>query len=202
MIRFIPFLRGVRRDRRGTAITEFALTAPVFLLLLMGIFDFCWQMYTQQVLQGAVADAARLSTLEGNAAATNQTALDDIVRNKVKAVMGGADVQFTRKAYENFSGVGQQEVLEDKNANGKADKGECFDDMNGNNSWDNLDQGRNGNGGASDVVLYTATVKLNRILPVWKMLGQSEEVTLSSSTVLRNQPYRTTTSTRKKVCVP
>ena len=201
MIRFIPFLRRVRRDSRGTAITEFALTAPLFLLLVMGIFDFSWQMYTQQVLQGAVGDAARMSTLEGNAAASNQTVLDTAVRNKVKGVMGNAQVEFTRKAYQDFSGVGQKEALEDKNANGKADKGECFEDMNGNNTWDDKDQGRSGNGGASDVVLYTATVKLDRILPVWKMLGQPQQVTLSSSTVLRNQPYKTTTSVRKTVCV-
>ena len=195
------FLSLLRRDRRGTAITEFALTAPVFLLLVMGIFDYCWQVYAQQVLQGAVGDAARQSTLEANAIAARQTALDDVVRAKVKGVFGNANVQFSRKAYQDFSGVSQREALEDANNNGVADRGECFDDMNGNNSWDSQDQARSGNGGASDVVLYTATATINRILPVWRMLGQSQQVTLKSSTVLRNQPYATAVSVRKRVCV-
>lgn len=195
------FLSLLRRDRRGTAITEFALTAPVFLLLVMGIFDYCWQVYAQQVLQGAVGAAARQSTLEANATAAKQTALDDVVRAKVKGVFGNANVQFSRKAYQDFSGVSQREALEDANNNGVADRGECFDDMNGNNSWDSQDQARSGNGGASDVVLYTATATINRILPVWRMLGQSQQVTLKSSTVLRNQPYATAVSVRKRVCV-
>ena len=45
MIRLPTNLRRLARDDRGTAITEFALTAPLFLLILMGIFDFSWQMY-------------------------------------------------------------------------------------------------------------------------------------------------------------
>ena len=56
--------RRLRRHQRGTALMEFALTAPVFLLILMGIFDYCWQMYAQQVLQGAVAKAGRDATIE------------------------------------------------------------------------------------------------------------------------------------------
>ena len=75
MTRRHALIRRLRRNKRGVALVEFALTAPVFLLLLMGIFDYCWQMYAQQVLQGAVSKAGRDSTLEQFA--TNQKALDD-----------------------------------------------------------------------------------------------------------------------------
>lgn len=200
MIRLLPLLRRVRRDRRGTAILEFAMTAPVFLLLVMGTFDYSWQMYGQQILQGAVADAARQATLENYATVAKQKELDDGVRERVEMVLGPATMEFKRKAYQDFTGVGEREPLEDKNSNGVADKGECFDDLNGNNKWD-LDSARDGNGGASDVVLYTVTVTVERILPVWKMLGQSANTTLQSSTVLRNQPYAASTATRKKICV-
>ena len=47
MIGVRPLLRRLRRSERGTAFVEFALTAPVFLLILLGIFDYCWQMYAQ-----------------------------------------------------------------------------------------------------------------------------------------------------------
>ncbi|MDZ3830560.1 MAG: TadE/TadG family type IV pilus assembly protein [Sphingopyxis sp.] len=186
MTRRVPLWRRVRHNERGVAIVEYALTAPIFLLLLLGIFDYTWQMYTQQVLDGAVAKAARDATLEENIA--DQAALDNQVRDVVQTVMSGSEVTFVRKAYDSFEEVGDAEPYTDSNKNESYDAGECFEDINGNGRWD-ADRGRDGNGGADDVVLYTASVKFDRVLPVWKMLGQPQQVTLSASTVLRNQPF-------------
>lgn len=197
MTRSVLFLRRLRRDRRGAALIEFALTAPVFLLLLVGVFDYCWQMYAQQVLQGAVSQSARLSTLE--AYADDQQALDARVKSKVLAVFKNADVKFKRLAYESFDEVGKPEPLTDKNGNNVWDPGECFEDMNGTGNWE-ADRGTSGNGGADDVVLYQVSMKFNRILPTWRMLGQPEETTLTSSTVLRNQPYNANASSSKVIC--
>ncbi|PKP96109.1 MAG: pilus assembly protein TadE [Alphaproteobacteria bacterium HGW-Alphaproteobacteria-13] len=215
-------LRRLRRDGRGTAIMEFALTAPVFLLLLMGIFDYCWQLYTQQILYGAMGDAGRAATLQVAAAPAaegeeeegeasegegegesegegstpakptgiDMATLDEMVRTRVKQVMPNATVEFTRRSYQDFAGVGKREPLRDDNGNGQHDDGECFEDINGNGVWD-ADQGVDGSGGADDIVLYTATVSFSRVLPVWKMLGQSQHTELRASTVLRNQPYAT-----------
>ncbi len=197
MIRARSILRRLRRHQRGIAVVEFALTAPVFLLLLMGIFDYSWQMYANQVLQGAVSKAARDATLEGNAA--DQSALDAVVRERVRNVFRDANVTFVRKAYNSYDEVGDPEAFTDENGNGAYDSGECFEDVNGNGSWD-TDRGMDNNGGAEDVVLYTASMKINRVLPVWRMLGQSQEVTLTSTTVLRNQPYTTSTETSEVIC--
>ena len=197
MTRRPALLRRLPGDKRGTALMEFALTAPVFLLLLMGIFDYCWQMYAQQVLQGAVSQSARLSTLESFSA--DQKKLDDVVRSKVLDVFHGATVKFERKAYESYDLVGKPEPLTDKNGNGVWDTGECFEDMNGTGSWE-ADRGVKGNGGADDVVLYMVSMKFNRVLPVWSMLGQPQETTLRAQTVLRNQPFGTNTSSREVIC--
>jgi hypothetical protein len=195
--RFIELARRLRGHQRGTAITEFALTAPLFLLLLMGIFDYSWQFYARQVLQGAVAKAARDSTLEGNAA--NQAVLDEKVRTAVKNVFGKATVTFTRQTYDSFDAVGKPEPFKDKNGNNQYDAGECFEDINANGSWD-ADRGRAGNGGADDIVLYTASMEFNRILPVWSMLGQPQKTILKQSTVLRNQPYNAGTNANPVKC--
>jgi hypothetical protein len=195
--RFIDLARRLRGHQRGTAITEFALTAPLFLLLLMGIFDYSWQFYARQVLQGAVAKAARDSTLEGNAA--NQAVLDEKVRTAVKNVFGKATVTFTRQTYDSFDAVGKPEPFKDKNGNNQYDAGECFEDINANGSWD-ADRGRAGNGGADDIVLYTASMEFNRILPVWSMLGQPQKTILKQSTVLRNQPYNAGTNANPVKC--
>lgn len=188
---------SLRRNTRGTAMVEFALTAPVFLLILMGIFDYCWQLYAQQVLQGAVSQAARASTLEGYAG--TQAGLDSRVRTKVIEVFKHADVQFSRKSYDSYNQVGKPEPFTDKNGNNQWDSGECFEDVNGTGSWE-ADSGRNGNGGADDVVLYIVSMKFKRVLPVWKMLGQPQEMTLKSSTILRNQPYSTSSASGAVIC--
>ncbi|MDP3782281.1 MAG: pilus assembly protein, partial [Sphingopyxis sp.] len=68
-----------------------------------------------------------------------------------------------------------------------------------NASWD-ADRGQTGNGGAEDVVLYTATLEIDRVLPVWKMMGQSQQSSMTATTVLRNQPYNAATSTKQVIC--
>lgn len=192
-----PFLRRLRRDEAGNSVVEFALTAPLFLIILLGILDFSWQYYAKLELQGVVNAAARAATLEGNA--LSQTALDDEVRRKVLNVFPRGEVTFVRKAYDSYSEVGDPEAFTDANSNGRYDSGECFEDVNGNTSWD-ADRGQTGNGGAEDIVLYTASLKMTRVLPVWKFMGQSEQSTLVASTVLRNQPYNAATSTKQVIC--
>lgn len=172
-------LRRLRRSKRGTAMLEFALTAPVFLLILLGIFDYCWQMYAQQVLQGAVAKAGRDATLETYAA--NQAALDAAVGAQVKKVFGNATVTFNRRAFDDYSKIKPLRWV-DANANGIQEPSpiDCWEDG-----------GKQGNGGADDIVQYTVSMKFDRVLPVWKMLGQPQSKTLSAMTLLRNQPFAT-----------
>ncbi|HEV7342272.1 MAG TPA: TadE/TadG family type IV pilus assembly protein [Sphingopyxis sp.] len=196
--RLIINRRGLARDRRGTAMVEFALTAPVFLLLLLGIIDYGWKFYAQHVLQGAVSNAARAATLEGNA--LNQAGLDASVREKVLVVFKDAQVSFSRKAYESYDAIGRPEPWVEKlPANGVRDANECFTDLNNNNRYDD-DRGLEGNGGAEDVVLYTVSMTFTNVLPVWRMLGQSDQTTLRSTTVLRNQPYNNNTETSRPIC--
>src|SRR3546814_13152376 len=93
-------LRRLRRSERGTAFVEFALTAPVFLLILLGIFDYCWQMYAQQVLQGVVAKAGRDATPEGFAAAQENP--DETVEAPGKKVFKSATESFNRSASHDY----------------------------------------------------------------------------------------------------
>lgn len=196
--RLIVNRRQFGRDRQGTAMVEFALTAPVFLLLLLGIIDYGWKYYAQHVLQGAVSNAARAATLEGNA--LDQAGLDASVRQKVLVVFKGAQVSFSRKAYESYDAIGRPEPWEDLAPyNGVRDSNECFTDLNNNSGYDS-DRGLEGNGGAEDVVLYTVSMTFNNVLPVWHMLGQSSQTTLRSSSVLRNQPYNNNTETSRRIC--
>lgn len=180
--------RRLRQSERGTAFVEFALTAPVFLLVLLGIFDYCWQMYAQQVLQGAVAKAGRDSALETHSA--DQSALDARVAAQVKQVFASATVTFNRRVFDDYSDIRPLRWV-DTNGNG-------IQDPSPEDCWE--DGGRQGNGGADDVVQYTVTMRFDRVLPVWRMLGQPQSTTLSSTTLLRNQPFAAGGEVEAEVC--
>lgn len=180
-------LTRLARDERGATIVEFALITPALLITLMGLFDLAYNMYTAQQLQGAIQNAARQSTLEG--ASTNVSNIDAIVTRAVHAVAGNATLTFDRTAYASFASVARPEDYTDVNNDGTCNDGEPFEDANENGVWD-ADSGSSGFGGARDAVLYTVTVVYPRAFPIAKLIpGQTDNFTLTATTVLRNQPY-------------
>ena len=52
-------LNRLRRDTRGSTIVEFAIIAPSFMILLMGVFDLGQAVYLRAVMNGAMQEAAR-----------------------------------------------------------------------------------------------------------------------------------------------
>lgn len=179
--------KNLLRDQRGVAVIEFALIAPVLMIVLMGLCDLAYNMYTTEMLQGAIQKAARDSTIEG--AAVNPAQLDGIVTKAVHAVASGATLKFDRRAYANFTDAARPEDFTDVDADGMCNNGEPFEDSNGNGTWD-LDPGKSGFGGARDAVLYSVTVTYQRAFPIAGFIpGQTNDFTLTADTVLRNQPY-------------
>lgn len=139
-------------DRDGAGSLEFALIVPVFLSLLLGVIDLGQMAYGASVLNGAVQQAARNSTLEN----ANTTTADQMVRNLVSPILPGVTVTSTRTNYYDFSDISRKEKWTDSNGNGTCDNGEPYVDENGNGRWDR-DIGQDGNGNANDVVDYTVT---------------------------------------------
>lgn len=175
------------RSEEGATVVEFALVAPVFLMMVMGLFDMGYNMYTDQMLNGAIQQAARNSALESGAGAV--AALDNNVSQAVGAIAYGATMTFERKSFSSFTDVVHGEDFSDLNEDGTCDFGEPYEDANSNGTWD-AQQGSAGLGGARDAVVYTVTVNYPRLFPVFAFIpGQSEDFTLKSTTVLRNQPY-------------
>jgi Flp pilus assembly protein TadG len=72
-------------DRRGAAIVEFAVLAPVLLTVLLGTADIGRMFYVRQGLEHATEEAARYYTL--NPSATDVTAQ---LRSKMPGGMGPA----------------------------------------------------------------------------------------------------------------
>ena len=59
-MRRFNILRRLRADKRGTAAIEFAIVAPVFLMLMMSMFEIGWFYFTSSTVDAAVAKNARL----------------------------------------------------------------------------------------------------------------------------------------------
>ena len=183
------------RDTSGVTIIEFALIAPVLMIMMFGLLDLAHSMYTAQMLQGSIQKAARDSTIEG--ASTTATMLDGRVSNAVLAIAPGSTLSFSRKSYSSFTSASRPENYDDLNSNATCDKGEAFEDANKNGTWDK-DIGITGFGGARDAVLYTVTVGYKLLFPIAAFIpGQAKTITMTATNVLRNQPYGSSASTSK-----
>ena len=176
--------KNLQRDSNGVTLVEFALIAPTLMLMLIGLFDIGYNMYSNTMLRGAIQEAARSSTIEGASAAS----IDMAVTKTVQEVAPNASLSFSRTAYSNFTDVGRPEDFNDLNGDNICNDGEVFEDHNGNGVWD-ADRGIDGQGSARDAVLYEVTVEYPRAFPLARFIGISETYKTTATTVLRNQPY-------------
>lgn len=178
-------LRRVVADTRGLAAVEFALLLPLLCISILGLMDIGYRYYLWAQVDGIVQKAGRSSTMEFRAPGD----IDADVRARVLALNKQATVTIERKAYSNFNNVRRPEYYEDDNDNDRYDAGECFEDENGNGTWDN-DMGRTGSGGsARDVVQYSVKVDWKRLFPAALTFGGSNDDSMTVRTVLRNQPW-------------
>lgn len=178
----------VRRDQGGATLVEFALIAPFFLGIVMFIFDAGYMAYARALLSGEVNAVGRASALETATDVTRGT-MDAQLEERLQQLVPHGEVEFGRLAFTDYGRAqARAEPFADVDGSNACDNGESFVDLNGNGRYD-LDGGRTGGGGARDVVIYTVTLRYDRIFPVAGLLGLDNEVVLRSQTLLKNQPF-------------
>ncbi|MBJ7441746.1 pilus assembly protein [Sphingobium sp. AR-3-1] len=178
------------KDQAGATIVEFGLISTVLVTTLLGFMDLGHSLYVQSVLQGTVQKSARDATLESGKVDVQQQLLDAAVRERVQLLAANSTVTFSRRYFRDFTKAAQAtaEAFQDINANGLCDNDEPFQDNNRNTVWDR-DGGDDGQGGAKDDVVYTVNMTYPRLLPIAKLVGLPENVTVEARTVLENQPF-------------
>ena len=186
MIRLV----SLARDERGSALTEFAILAPTLCLLMAGAFDMAHTLYARSTLQGIVQKTARDSGIEDSADPAVQAQIDEKIKKQVRALVNNSTITITRRFYRTFgqAAAAQAEPWTNTNGNSVCDAGEPYTDKNNNSVWD-ADGGDAGQGGAKDKTVYTVKVDYQHMLPIWKYIGGSNQVNLTATTVLMNQPY-------------
>lgn len=178
-------MRRILPDTRGAAMMEFALVAPVLLLMVVGGLGAGHTLYVKSVLDGEMQKAARDTSLEDAASDTRRAVIQDRVRAQVHELIAGARVDFQLTSFHDYRNAqNRKEEYTDSDHDGTCNHGESYVDANNNGTWD-LQGGRDGVGGSKDVVLLNAIVSY----PSFLAFGQSRgQMTLTSSTLLRNQP--------------
>lgn len=192
--------RKLGRDTSGATIVEFAVVAPIFIGIIMFIFDMGFMAYARSILSGEVNAVGRASALE---TATDETRadMDARVAEQVRLIVPDGTVTFERESFNTY-GLAQTRVepFVDVNDNDRCDTGDSYLDLNGNSRFD-LDGARTGGGGARDVVIYTATLQYTRIFPVAEFFGMDRDVELQARTILKNQPFDQQSQPNSRVCL-
>ena len=84
--------RLCRRNRRGAAVVEFAVVAPLFFLLVFGMIEFGRMVMVQQVITNASREGARVAVLDGATTSEVNTAVENYMTS---ASVEGAEVSVT-----------------------------------------------------------------------------------------------------------
>ncbi len=179
--------RNFACDTDGVTAVEFALIAPTFVLILMGIIEFSLVMYVSSVMEGATAASGRYGKTGYTAAgSTRQQQIIATVAARTAGLLDASKITVITTVYPSFNYISQEEPYIDNNHNGTHDVGEPYTDVNHNGQWDT--SGVAGLGNANDVVVYTVSYPWTINTPlIAGFLGGT--YTVSSRTVVKNEPY-------------
>ena len=84
--------RAHRGSRRGQTLVEFALILPIFILMLVGIFDFGRAVYAYNTISNASREAVRIGIVDQNVSRLQAEAVKAAVA--LGAAPGDVDVAF------------------------------------------------------------------------------------------------------------
>ncbi|WP_242151296.1 TadE/TadG family type IV pilus assembly protein [Sphingomonas sp. BAUL-RG-20F-R05-02] len=180
-------LTNLVKSNRGSTLIEFAIIAPVLVLMLLGGLEIGHTIYVRSALVGSLQKAARDISLESASSSTQMNAINATVATAVHQIMPSAKVELVAKSYHDYSNAASPaEEYNDADHDGRCDHGEAFVDSNRNGSWDQ-DGSVSGRGSARDVVLLVATASYSR-LGLTSLLAGSPQTVLTAKTLIRNQP--------------
>lgn len=180
--------RCVVRDERGATITEFALILPVFAGMMLGFLDFARWTYVKAGATGAIERVARSAGVGG--ATVDPAVFEAQVEARIRKITDTATFVWEKRNYFQFSRIGTPErVTTDTNSNGIIDVGDCWEDLIANGTYDTA-LGRDGVGGADDIVFYKVTVNFAPLIPISGMFpGVPTTRSVTAATIVKRQPF-------------
>ena len=189
-MRWIRTLRKFKKAQSGVTAVEFAVIAPVMLLLLCGIIEFAVIMMVYNVMEGATAVSSRLGkTGYITGGLTRQQTILNEITNRAGTLLDSTKLTVTSKFYKQYDQINDPEPYIDANGNASYNVGETYTDINGNGKWD-PDMGASGYGSAGDVVVYSVSYPWPVSTPVISQLIATNGIfTITTNAVVKNEPY-------------
>lgn len=185
-----PFpLRRLRACRKGSTAVEFALLAPLVVVVMMAIVEFALISFAGVVMDGVSASVSHIGKTGYAPAGTDRLAY---LRNQLQVQSGGLlnpsllsiDIQW----YNGLNDVGKPEPCLISACSPASPPG-TYTDVNGNRQWD-ADQGSPGAGSGGVAALYRLSYPWPLFTPAIRaFFGGAGTVTLSSSAVVRNEGF-------------
>lgn len=189
------------RDRRGSAIVEFAMLFGPMMALLLGGIEAGNLAYSRSVVESSLRVAARMAT-------TGQYSAQDI-DNYVKERMEGIGikagaVKISRRAYSSFESVANPEPLTSDVAplGGAPSSGDCYLDLNGDKQW-SADSGAAGDGQSEDILYYGVEADYGLLFPFLaeSLGGKNGKLPLKANAVVKNEPFGEGRAAAVELCI-
>lgn len=186
----LPSMHRLCRQRRGGALVEFALAAPVLFLTIVGMLEVAMIMFITTSVERGLRDAARFG-ITGSApeGSTREEQILAILESRTLGMIDLSAAEISFMVYESFNDVEQPEPFTDLDGDGTYDLGEPFIDLNGNGQWDE-DRGIEGVGNAGEVVQYRIQYDWPMMTPlIGRIIGTDGKLSMRASVAVRNEPW-------------
>ena len=189
-MRLMAKLRSLRQAENGVTAIEFAIVAPVLLLLIFGIIEFALIMMVYNAMEGATAVSSRLGKTGYLAPGiTRQQTILNAITDRAGSLIDPTKLTMTSKFYKEFDQINDPEPYIDANSNGSYNVGESYTDINGNGQWD-PDMATSGYGSAGEVVVYAVTYPWPLSTPiVSELVGTHGTFMITTHAVVKNEAY-------------
>lgn len=178
-------------DETGSPVIEFALAAPILLLLVAAIIEFGMVLFVSTLIEGGLREASRYG-VTGQVPSNGDRVgfMLDIIADRTLGLVDISTVTLRISAYPTFDDIGKGEDFVDGNGDGTYEPGETFKDCNHNGKWD-ADRATPGAGDAGDVVLYQLDYDWPLLTSLMRPLSGDENGNfhIRVNAVVRNEPW-------------
>lgn len=185
-------IHDILGNDKGSVATEFAITLPIFLTIIFGIFEIGYYFFLATSIENAVLSASRFGITGGtiNESVSREAQVRKIILDNTYGNLKTENLVIDTRVFEQFADIGEDpEPYVDENNSGTYDIGEEFTDVNGNGIYDD-NLGEAGLGAAGDIVLYKVTyngASLTGIADIFQ-----DGYTIEATVAVRNEPFPTT----------
>lgn len=183
-------MRKVHSDQSGATIIEFALVAPIFFLLLLGIIEFGMIGFSQVAIESAVSATAREASLGKSVGGDRVQYVRQHIRTKLRGLINVDQLVISASTVVGGGAVEPDVCLSSPPRIG----GPCpppllWEDGNRNGVYDETVPVTS-LGGAGDIVEVRVYYPWKIQLPFLnKFFGENGIFMMSSSTIVKNEPF-------------